>query len=108
MLGGEEGVVVVSFTQECRRTQQPGCVCSYQLMVQTQLVGSRAPEESILHFGSPPSARRFPLRCPSASRSRRLQVVTGGIGVEVQRTEENIGGSTVCERQFSTLVITRL
>lgn len=46
--GGEEGAVYspVSFTQECRRTQQPGCLCLYRLMVQTQLasIGSRALE----------------------------------------------------------------
>lgn len=32
-----EGRGSVSFTQECRCARQPGCLCLYRLMVQTQL-----------------------------------------------------------------------
>lgn len=36
--GGEEGVhSPASFTQECRRARQPGCLCLYRLMVRPQL-----------------------------------------------------------------------
>lgn len=76
-------------------------------------VRRRALESSVLHFGSPPSARREFFS--QVSINKPVTVAPGcrrRHRVEVRRTEENgrraVRGSAVCERQFSTLVITRL
>lgn len=50
----------VSFTQECWCAWQPGCLCLFWLMVQTQLAAavSWALESYVFHFGSLPKPYR--------------------------------------------------